>query len=248
LVGLAAAAFLLHCIIPTGADTRYMVTVVPSIVLFSAAGIDAIAQRFSGRGSVGVVRVGLSLALIAVFYMESFALPLQLKNEGYATLVSDVEARVFDAPQVWLVSSGSTGEGCLVAAVALQEGSAKSYVLRGKTILAGGDWLWNNTEDRFDTLEKLAALLDELPVTIVVIDDRVPAEQQRPYHDRLRKLLASEGERWELLGSYPQTQSGIVFTNSLHVYARRPVGAFRMPGPIIRLDRLKPLMVRTELR
>jgi hypothetical protein len=248
LVGLAAAAFLLHCIIPTGADTRYMVTVVPSIVLFSAAGIDAIAQRFSSRGSVGVVRVGLSLALIAVFYMESFALPLQLKNEGYATLVSDVEARVLDAPQVWLVSSGSTGEGCLVAAVALQEGSAKSYVLRGKTILAGGDWLWNNTEDRFDTLEKLAALLDELPVTIVVIDDRVPAEQQRPYHDRLRKLLASEGERWELLGSYPQTQSGIVFTNSLHVYARRPVGAFRMPGPIIRLDRLKPLMVRTELR
>jgi hypothetical protein len=152
------------------------------------------------------------------------------------------------APQIWLASSGSTGEGCLVAAVALQERRPKSYVLRGKTILAGGDWLWNNTEDRFDTLEKLAALLDELPVTIIVIDDRVPAEQQRPYHDRLRKLLASEGERWELLGPYPQTQTGIVFTNSLHVYARRPVGAFRMPGPITLLDRLRPLMVRTELR
>jgi hypothetical protein len=248
LAGLAAAAFLLHCIIPTGADTRYMVTVVPSIVLFSAAGIDAIAQRFNARRSVGVVRAGLSLALIAVFYMESFALPLQLKNEGYATLVRDVETRVFDAPQVWLVSSGSTGEGCLVAAVALQEGRSKSYVLRSKTILAGGDWLWNNTEDRFDTPEKLAALLDELPVTIVVIDDRVPPEQQRPYHDRLRKLVASESERWELLGSYTQTQNRIVFANSLHVYARRPVGAFSMPGPIIRLDRLKPLMVRTELR
>jgi hypothetical protein len=248
LAGLGAATFLLHCIIPTGGDTRYMVTVIPSIVLFSAAGIDAVAQRFSGRGSVSVVRVGLSLALIAVFYMETFALPLQLKNEGYATLVRDAEARVFDAPQVWLVSSGPTGEGCLVAAVALQEGRAKSYVLRGKTIFAGGDWLWSNTEDRFDTPEKLAALLDELPVTIVVIDDRVPTEQQRPYQDRLRKLLASEGERWELLGSYPQTQSGIVFTNSLHVYARRPFGAFPMPGTIIRLDRLKSLMVRTELR
>jgi Dolichyl-phosphate-mannose-protein mannosyltransferase len=247
LAALAAAAFVLHCIIPTGAETRYMVAVVPSIVLFSAAGIDGIARRFSARRSVGVVRVGLALALTAVFCMESFALPLQLRNEGYTALVRDVEARVLDAPQVWLVSSGSTGEGCLVAAVALQEGRPKSYVLRGKTILAGGDWLWSNTEDRFDTPAKLAALLDEIPVTIVVIDDRVPYEQQRPYHDRLRKLVASEGERWEFLGSYPQTQNGIVFANSLHVYARRPVGSLSIPEPII-LDRLKPLMDRTELR
>jgi Dolichyl-phosphate-mannose-protein mannosyltransferase len=247
LAALAAAAFVLHCIIPTGAETRYMVTVVPSIVLFSAAGIDGIARRFSTRRSVGVVRIGLALALTAVFCMESFALPLQLKNDGYDTLVHDVEARVLDAPQVWLVSSGSTGEGCLVAAVALQEGRPKSYVLRGKTILAGGDWLWSNTEDRFDTPEKLAKLLDEIPVTIVVIDDRVPPEHQRPYHDRLRKLVASEGGRWKLLGSYPQTQNGIVFANSLHVYARRPVGSLSIPGPMI-LDRLKPLMDRTELR
>ncbi len=248
LAGLAAATFLLHCIIPTGADTRYMVTVVPSIVLFSAAGIDAVARRFSPRRSVGVVAVGLSLALIAVFYTESFALPLQLKNEGYATLVRDVEARVFDAPQVWLVSSGSTGEGCLVAAVALQERRPRSYVLRGKTILAGGDWLWSNTEDRFDTPEKLAALLDELPVTIVVIDDRVPPEQQRPYHGRLRNLVAGRGDQWELIGSYPQTWDGMVLAESLHVYARRPVASLSVAAPVIPLEQLKALMVRKELR
>jgi hypothetical protein len=64
----------------------------------------------------------------------------------------------------------------------------------------------------------------------------------------VRKLVASEGERWKLLGSYPQTQSGIVFANSLHVYAGRPVGSLSIPAPILRLDRLKSLMVRTELR
>jgi hypothetical protein len=248
LAALAASAFVLHCIVPTGAETRYMVTVVPSIVLFSAAGIDGIARRFSARRSVGIVRVGLALALTTVFCMESFALPLQLRNEGYDALVHDVAARVLDTPQVWLVSSGSTGEGCLVAAVALQERRSKSYVLRGKTILAGGDWLWSHTEDRFDTPEKLAALLDEIPVTIVVIDDRVPPEQQRPYRDRLRKLVASEGAQWKLLGSYPQIQNGIVFANSLHVYARRPVASLTVGAPTIRLDRLRALMVRTELR
>jgi 4-amino-4-deoxy-L-arabinose transferase-like glycosyltransferase len=38
LAGLAVAAFALHSIIPTGAESRYMVTVLPSVVLFSAAG------------------------------------------------------------------------------------------------------------------------------------------------------------------------------------------------------------------
>jgi hypothetical protein len=248
LAGLAVATFALQCIIPTGVDSRFMVTVVPSIVLFSAAGVDNIAHRLGARRPIGVVRVGLALALIAAFSAESFALPLQLRNGGYEALVREVAARLSNVPQVWLISSGSFGEGSLVAAVALQEARRNSYVLRGKTILAGGDWLWRNQEDRFDTPGKLAELLDDIPITIIVIDDRVPLTEHRPYHDRLKKLVACEGDRWEPIGSYPQTQDGIVFANSLHVYARRPVASLTIAAPAIRLDRLRALMVRKELR
>ncbi len=248
LAGLAVAAFALHCVIPTAVDSRYLVTVVPSIVLFSAAGVDDIARRFGARLPIGVVRIGLAAALIAAFCAESFTLPLQLRNGGYAALVEDVAARVSNVPQIWLISSGSTGEGCLVAAVALKEKRSKSYILRGKTILAGGDWLWNNTEDRFDTPGKLAGLLYDIPVTIIVIDDQIPPEERRPYQDRLRELVASEGQTWKLIGSYPQTQGGIVFPNSLHVYARRPVASLAITAPVIRLDRLRALMIRDELR
>jgi hypothetical protein len=229
-------------------DDRYMVALVPSIVLFAAAGIDDIAQRLGAPLPIWALRVGLALTLFAAFAVGSFALPLQLRNGGYAASVRDVAAHVSNIPQVWLISSGSTGEGCLVAEVALQETRANSYVLRGKTILAGGDWLWRNTQDRFDTPAKLAGLLDDISVTIIVIDDRVPPDQQRPYHDRLKELVASEGGRWELIGSYPETQGGIVFANSLHVYARRPVASLTIAAPAIRLDRLKALMVRKELR
>lgn len=248
LAGLAIGTFILHCVVPAGLDSRFMVPLVPSIGLFFAAGADDIAGRLGARLSIGVVRVGLALALAAAFWVESFALPLQLRNGGYRALVRDVAARVANVPQVWLISSGSTGEGCLVAAVALQEARPNSYVLRGKTILAGGDWLWHNSEDRFDTPEKLAALLDEIPVTIIVIDDRVPPDQRRPYHDRLRMLVASESGKWEPIGSYPQTQSGIVFAKSLHVYARRPVASLATAAPAIQLGRLKALMIRNELR
>jgi hypothetical protein len=248
LAAAAIATFILHCVLPVPIDSRYMVLLLPSVVLFSAAGVNQIAHLLGARLPIGVVHVGLSLTLIAAFCVESFALPLQLRNGGYEALVRDVEARVSNVPQVWLISSGSTGEGCLVAAVALQEARPNSYVLRGKTILAGGDWFWRSTQDRFDTPAKLTELLDDIPITIIVIDDRIPLTEQRPYQDRLKKLVASQGETWEPIGSYPQTQGGIMFRNSLHVYARRPVGSLAIAAPAIRLDRLRALMVRKELR
>jgi hypothetical protein len=92
----------------------------------------------------------------------------------------------------------------------------------------------------------LAELLDDISITIIVIDDQFPPNQQRPYQDRLTKVVASEGERWELIESFPQTKSGIVFPSSLHVYARRPVASLAIAAPAIRLDRLVALIGRDE--
>jgi hypothetical protein len=163
-------------------------------------------------------------------------------------MVAEVTNKLSNVPQVWLVSASSTGEGSLVAAVALQENQRASYVLRARTLLAGGDWLWNNTEDRFDTPAKLAGLLDEIPVTIVVVDDLVPAVEKRPYQDRLKTLVAGEPGRWALIGSYPQVDGGVAYPNSLHVYARQPLADRRLAAPAVDLPRVKQLMVRKELQ
>jgi len=159
-------------------------------------------------------------------------------------------ARLANVPQVWLISSDAFGEGALVCAVALEERRPNSYVLRARTILAGGDIWGRNSQDRFDTPAKLAGLLDDIPVTIIVIDadDHIPPDMHRPYQDRLRQLVAGEGEKWELIASYPQTQGRIVLPNSLHVYARRPVASLTIAAPAIRLERLRALMTRKELR
>ena len=60
--------------------------------------------------------------------------------------------------------------------------------------------------------------------------------------------MATQGDKWELIGSYPQTQEGVLLPNSLHVYARRPVASLALAALVIRLDRLKALMTRKELR
>jgi dolichyl-phosphate-mannose-protein mannosyltransferase len=248
LAGLVMATFVFHCVLPVGTDGRYMLPLVPSLVLFSAAGIRAIAHRLAARLPTSAVHFGLAGTLLVAFCVDSFALPLRLRNGGDETLVRDVETRVSHVPQVWLISSGPTGEGSLVAAIALQEARRGSYVLLGKKILAGGDMLGRNTEDRFDTPEKLAALLDEIPVTLIVIDDQVPLDKHYPYHDRLRKLVARESDRWELIGSYPETSGGNFFENALHVYARRPVATLALGPPAVRLDRVINLIARSELR
>ena len=248
LAALAMATFGLHCVLPVPVDSRYIVLLTPPVVLFSAAGVNRIAHLVAFRLPIGAVRGGLALILIAAFCTESFALPLQLRNGGYGALVRGVMSRVSNVPQIWLVSSDATGEGCLIAAVALQEPHPASYVLRGKTLLAGGDWFGRNTQDRFDTPAKLAKLLDDLRVTIIVIDDSVAPTDRLPYHARLKNLVAGETETWELIGSYPQVKDGIVLPNSLHVYARRPGASLAAAAPAFPLERLKALMIRKELR
>jgi 4-amino-4-deoxy-L-arabinose transferase-like glycosyltransferase len=249
LAGLVVATFVFHCIAPAGLDPRYMVPLLPSIVLFSAAGVDHIACRFGTRLSSRCVRVVLSVALIVAFSVDSFALPLRLRNGGYAGLAAGVKARLANVPQVWLISSDSTGEGCLVAAVALQDRRRPgNYVLLGKKILAGGDWLGRNTQDRFDTPAKLKTLLDEIPVTVIVIDDRISPNSRLPYQDRLRKLVTSDTTKWAPIGSYAETRGGVVFANSLHVYARRPVAALTTTPPKVQHALLISLIGIKELR
>jgi 4-amino-4-deoxy-L-arabinose transferase-like glycosyltransferase len=246
--GLMIATFILYAIVPIPIDGRFVVVMLPVVVLFAAAGVNAIAQRLGTRLRIVGVRTGLALALIAAFCWQSFALPVQLRNGGYEALVQDAETRVANVPQNWLISAGGTGEGCLVAAIALREVGRHSYVMRGKTLLGGGDWLWHNMQDRFDTPAKLARLLDDLPVSIIVIDDDIPPDQQRPYQLRLEKLMVTDSKKWELVGSYPQIQGGVLLPNSLHVYARRPIASLATAPPSIRLDLLRTLMVRDQLR
>jgi hypothetical protein len=72
--------------------------------------------------------------------------------------------------------------------------------------------------------------------------------EKRPYQNRLNALVTDESQRWALIGSYPQVDGGVTYPNSLHVYARQPIADLRAGAPKVDLDRLKELMVRSELR
>src|SRR6516162_9285174 len=101
LAAVAIGVYILHCILPVPIDSRYVVLLVPAVVLFSAAGVRVIVRRLADRLPIGVARVGLAVAVIAVFCVESFALPLRLVNGGSRALVHDVVARLRNVTQGW---------------------------------------------------------------------------------------------------------------------------------------------------
>lgn len=248
LAGLAIGILALHCAVAAALEARYMVALVPSIVLFAAAGIAQV--------SVWLLRIfplrlpvsfGLSLGVLLAFAVQSFALPMNLRNTGYETLAADISAKLEHIPQVWLISSGSIGEGSLIAAIALHEKRPGTFALRGSKILVSEDWVGRNNRDLYDTPDKLAALLNSIPVAIVAIDDRVPPYEHRPYHDRLRALIAGSDAQWEQIGSYTLVRGQSVFANAVRVYARRPVSALIRDPPAIHIGQIRRLINQDAL-
>ena len=228
---LAVSILALHCAVAAALEVRYMVASVPSIVLFAAAGIAEVSGWLLRTFSLRVPGFfGLSLGTLFAFAVQSFALPVHLHNTGYEILAADIAAKVEYVPQVWLISSGSIGEGSLITAIALHEKRPGTFVLRGSKILVSEDWVGRNSQDRYDTPDELATLLNDIPVAIIAIDDRVPSYEHRPYHDRLRMLVAGNNAQWEQIGSYTLVRGQSTFANAVHVYARRPVSALNS-GP-----------------
>jgi len=86
-----------------------------------------------------------------------------------------------------------------------------------------------------------------MPVTIIVIGDLALATEQRPYQDRPKKASLGRLTRGAHRVFYPQTEGGNVHA-SMHVYARRTVASLSVAAPAIRLDPLKALIIRKELR
>jgi hypothetical protein len=55
LAALAIATFILHCFLPVPIQSRFVVLLIPSVVLFSAAGINEIARPLSARAGLVLI-------------------------------------------------------------------------------------------------------------------------------------------------------------------------------------------------
>ncbi len=158
-------------------------------------------------------------------------------------MVADINAKLGKAPQVWFISAGELGDGSAIAAIALQSPrTGRSVVLRGSKVLVNQDWFGRNSQDLFPTVEKLRAVMDDIPVGVIIIDDAVSARDLKPYHARMKAMVGAKGSEWEPVGSYPVKRENVVIPGALHVYVRHSLQYLQTAHPEINFARINALV------
>jgi hypothetical protein len=188
-----------------GEDRHILLVVAPALWL-AAAGFSFLTRTIvaGGMGSRLVTAVFL-LAITFAISINLYRMPAK-KHRGFdeAAQLLFSESRVRDS--VILVSGDATGEGALIAEIAMREQSRPSHiVLRASKELSSGDWLGLSYALRYRNPGDLLRHLDEAQVAFVVV---APVLIRQPEDQRLLLTLpVSFPDRFELLGSYPRGNS-----------------------------------------
>ncbi len=231
LAAMASGVLLIQCVVPAGIEARYVLQLLPALMLFAAAGLHWLA-------TLGAPNVTWSAAAIVIL-LTVFHLPETMRNSGYEQVAADLATQ--PTPTVLLISD-ARGEGSMVAAIALRERRPHSLVLRGSKLLVSEDWLGRASRPRFATNDAVRTMLDAIPVNAVVIDHAIEASQARSYHRQIEQLLKADPEHWTPHASYDITRYGQRQAQAVDVYLRRPRGG--SPSPTVNLAYLGQLMQR----
>ena len=244
LAALVIATFALHCVIPASIESRYMLTIMPSLLLFSATGIMWFSKHIPFVTYTPVFGYCMLLIFAAGFGFETFKVAQQNRNRGYETVALKLKQYYPVTPQVYLIASDPRGEGGMVTAVALNDKRPENIVLRASKVLVREDWLGRKTVNRFSTVEEIADLLNRIPVNFIVLDSTIPSAERREYHERVREVVTGDTETWEAVGEYPLVRRNREYKDGLHVYVRRSLRLQTATSPTVDFNLICDLIFR----
>jgi hypothetical protein len=225
LVSLAIGVLVIQCVVPASLEPRFMVQLLPSILLLAAAGaqwlIGIIPSIGIGR-SIPQPAAWLIVALISL--APVFLIPTQVRNSGYDAVAS---ALIMDAKRTggaMLIASDSIGEGSIIATVAMNDNRPGAVVVRGSKVLTNEDWLGRGSRERFATPDEFGSFLDDIPINEVVIDRATEPQWRRPYHAMVAQMMLTHRSEWMLQGTYDLVRRGREMPQSVQIFVRRPDG------------------------
>jgi hypothetical protein len=157
-------------LVPSGLDNRYLMPVIPSILLLGSAGLRALGRFPMGKWQP------LVIVLFAFIVLAESARPvLKLYTGASETIrlvigLETAKEKSGDLLQL-LVVSNAAGEGAIIAAAALEPDFPGLQVVRGSKFLASSDWMGRGYQVAFQTPAELTELLRDKGIRYVVIDE-----------------------------------------------------------------------------
>lgn len=219
LTGMAIGVIAVLLLVPVGLSTRYMLTLVPVVVIIAAYGMNVI--PWPSRTS-HIVKPLLLAAFICVPLIRDGVPQKQVLGFTTAVIKSGMP-KIGDPKRNWLVASDPRGEGAIIAAATfhcLQRSPSLLRIYRGSKELGSSDWMGRNYKQAFTQEGELLEHLDKVQVSRVFVDLSVPAKRQSPHEHLLLKALQSAESRWQLEFDQPITRRPTE-TGMLLVYQRK---------------------------
>ncbi len=173
-------------VVPAGLDNRYLMPVIPSVLLLGATNLRSLFPARNGKWQ------SLVVVLFAIVVLGETARPVQKLYTGASEAVRVVVGHESaeggsGAPVRILVVSNATGEGAITAAAALALELPGLRVARGSKVLSSSDWLGRGYRVAFQTAEELFALLRNEGIGYIVIDE--PIANSPEHWGRIKECL-----------------------------------------------------------
>lgn len=203
LCGMVAGAAAIILAIPAGLTERYLLPMLPALLIGAAALVTWI-----GR-SLPALRWPALLALASC----ALLLPPWPKKEvtGFSAAVRHTGVpRPGQQTEAWLAVSDPRGEGAIIAAAAFdcqERAPSLLRIYRGTKELSTSDWMGRGYVLAFQEDSQLLDHLDKLQVKRVFLDLSVPASKRLQHELQIEKVLGASDGRWSLDFEQPVTRS-----------------------------------------
>lgn len=195
------AVWVFHAIVPAGMENRYLLASLPFWLMFAVAGVEWVSRRLGGmilpaRGWMIALWAGASI----VFLATVFEIP-QKRRVGLQEVAEELTSNPEFRNSVILCSSEGSGEGPLIAEIAMREARPGHIILRASRMLADSDWNGRNYKLKMEGPAAIQRFLEAAAVDVVVLD----LQPNRPFehHKQLQATMTAPG--WRRIGVYPRT-------------------------------------------
>ncbi len=207
-----------HIFVPAGMENRHLITAVPAILMFLAAGISFVSDRLSGLNIHFRQKIVFSILCVTLaFYYETDAMARKAWF-GFGEVARHILAKTELRKSVFMISSDERGEGMCISEIAMQERRPGHVVLRASKVLADSRWSGAGYRVLYSDPEAIMKYLRDIPVGIVIIDESLPPTPQFEHHRLLRETITNYADEWKLSGSYPITRDGISHADAIKVW------------------------------
>lgn len=199
---LGLSVWIFHTAVPAGYEDRYLVPIMPTLVMLLAAGAVRLARALEYLPvAPSASRPLVAVIISAVFLFATFHVPRKTEI-GFVQVAADILARPEFTNSVVLVSSEADGEGMLISEIAMRESRPGHFVLRATKALARIDWNATSQQPYYTTPADLIGYLDHIPVGVLVLD-LSPPRVVYAHHALLRTTVGRYPDRFQLVAVYP---------------------------------------------